>query len=58
MLEFIAEVAEKVRLTDYRVSTNVGRSAGQTVFHLHWHLIGDTRSHIEPVLSSTAVTEL
>jgi histidine triad (HIT) family protein len=58
MLEFIAEVAKKVGLTDYQVSTNVGRSAGQTIFHLHWHLLGDTRSHLEPALSSTAVTEL
>lgn len=24
----------------YRVVTNVGRGAGQTVFHIHFHLIG------------------
>lgn len=24
----------------YRILTNVGPDAGQTVFHLHWHLLG------------------
>jgi diadenosine tetraphosphate (Ap4A) HIT family hydrolase len=27
-------------LTDYRVEVNVGPGAGQTVFHLHWHIKG------------------
>ena len=40
MLEFVAETAVKVGLTDYRVLVNVGPSAGQTVFHLHWHILG------------------
>ena len=40
MLEFIAEVAAREGLTDYRVEVNVGPSAGQTVFHLHWHIKG------------------
>jgi histidine triad (HIT) family protein len=40
MLEFVAETAEKVGLRDYRVVVNVGPSAGQTVFHLHWHILG------------------
>ncbi len=47
MLDFIAEVARGAGLTDYQVIANVGRSAGQTIFHLHWHVIGDTRSHLE-----------
>ena len=43
MLEFIAEIAAQgAASTDYQVQTNVGRSAGQTIFHLHWHLLGDT----------------
>jgi histidine triad (HIT) family protein len=40
MLDFIAEVAARERLTDYRVVVNVGPGAGQTVFHLHWHVLG------------------
>ena len=40
MLEFVAETAAKVGLTDYRVLVNVGAAAGQTVFHLHWHILG------------------
>ena len=40
MLEFVAEVAAGEGLKDYRVVVNVGPSAGQTVFHLHWHVMG------------------
>jgi histidine triad (HIT) family protein len=40
MLEFVAETAEKVGLVDYRVVVNVGPTVGQTVFHLHWHILG------------------
>ena len=40
MLEFVADVAAREGLTDYRVVVNVGPSAGQTVFHLHWHIKG------------------
>lgn len=40
MLEFVAEVAAAEGLKDYRVVVNVGPSAGQTVFHLHWHIKG------------------
>ena len=58
MLEFIAEVARDAGLADYQVIANVGASAGQTIFHLHWHVIGDTASHLESALSITAVSEL
>jgi histidine triad (HIT) family protein len=40
MLEFIAETAREQGLEDYRVVVNVGEGAGQTVFHLHWHVLG------------------
>jgi histidine triad (HIT) family protein len=40
MLEFVADVAAREGLTDYRVVVNAGRGAGQTVFHLHWHILG------------------
>jgi histidine triad (HIT) family protein len=39
MLDFVAEVAAREGLTDYRVVVNAGRGAGQTVFHLHWHIL-------------------
>jgi histidine triad (HIT) family protein len=41
MLAFVAETAKLAGLTDYRVVVNVGSSAGQTVFHLHWHVLGE-----------------
>ena len=40
MLEFVADVAAREGLTDYRVVVNAGRGAGQTIFHLHWHILG------------------
>jgi histidine triad (HIT) family protein len=40
MLEFVAETAREAGLDDYRVIVNVGQSAGQTIFHLHWHVLG------------------
>ena len=40
MLEFVAETARQADLEDYRVIVNVGRGAGPTVFHLHWHVLG------------------
>jgi histidine triad (HIT) family protein len=40
MLDFIAETARAEGLTDYRVVVNVGEGAGQTIFHLHWHILG------------------
>jgi histidine triad (HIT) family protein len=40
MLEFVAEVAARAGLSDYRVVVNVGAAAGQTIFHLHWHVLG------------------
>jgi histidine triad (HIT) family protein len=40
MLRFVAATAEAAGLEDYRVLVNVGEGAGQTVFHLHWHVLG------------------
>lgn len=40
MLEFVAESARIAGLDDYRLVVNVGEGAGQTVFHLHWHVLG------------------
>jgi len=43
MLAFIAETARSQGLDDYRVIANVGEGAGQTIFHLHWHILGGRR---------------
>lgn len=40
MLRFVAETAAAAGLDDYRVIVNVGPGGGQTVFHLHWHVLG------------------
>ena len=40
MLEFVAQTAREAGLEDYRVLVNVGPGGGQTVFHLHWHVLG------------------
>jgi histidine triad (HIT) family protein len=40
MLDFVAETAQAAGLDDYRLVVNVGEGAGQTVFHLHWHVLG------------------
>jgi histidine triad (HIT) family protein len=40
MLRFVADTARDAGLNDYRVLVNVGRGAGQTVYHLHWHILG------------------
>jgi histidine triad (HIT) family protein len=43
MLDFIAETARAEGLDDYRVVANAGPGAGQTVYHLHWHILGGRR---------------
>ena len=41
-LERITEVAKKLGIYDsgYRLITNCGENAGQTVMHMHYHLLG------------------
>jgi histidine triad (HIT) family protein len=58
MLEFVAETAERVGLTDYRVLVNVGASAGQTVFHLHWHILGGGPESADDVPAAVAIAEV
>jgi len=45
LLAFTAEVASELGLDDggYRIVTNTGRDAGQSVDHLHLHLLGGRR---------------
>jgi histidine triad (HIT) family protein len=40
MLDFVAETARKAGLDEYRLMIFCGPGAGQTVFHLHWHILG------------------
>ena len=40
MVDFVAETAKAVGLDEYRLMVFVGAGAGQTVFHLHWHILG------------------
>jgi histidine triad (HIT) family protein len=58
MLEFVAETAEKVGLTDYRVLVNVGPTAGQTIFHLHWHILGGGPESAADVPGAVAIAEV
>jgi histidine triad (HIT) family protein len=46
MLAFVAETAAQAGLTDYRVVVNVGPGGGQTIYHLHWHVLGG-RLHLD-----------
>jgi histidine triad (HIT) family protein len=56
MLEFVADTAREAGLTDYKVLVNVGQSAGQTIFHLHWHVLGGhARPADMPTHAETAV---
>lgn len=36
----IAKVAKKLGVESYRVVSNIGEQAGQSVFHLHFHVLG------------------
>ena len=59
MLEFVADTAREAGLADYRVQVNVGPSAGQTVFHLHWHILGGGPQPAEPPAhAESALVEL
>lgn len=43
-----AEVAKKAGLSDFRVVTNNGKGAGQSVDHLHYHVIAGRRMNWPP----------
>lgn len=44
MVSVAQSLAKRFEITDgYRLLTNNGNSAGQTIFHLHFHLIGGRR---------------
>ena len=39
-IEVIPRLAAQEGMTDYRIVTNNGEQAGQTVHHLHFHVLG------------------
>ena len=44
MMQVAAKVAEEAGIGDhYRLITNRGSEAGQSIYHLHFHLIGGRR---------------
>src|SRR5438128_1725357 len=44
-----ASIAKKLGIDDgYRLVSNRGEKAGQSVFHLHWHLLGGRPMHWPP----------
>ena len=40
MLDLVAETAQQAGLEEYRLMIFCGAGAGQTVPHLHWHILG------------------
>ena len=44
----IRKIAADAGLADYRVVSNNGRGAGQSVFHLHYHLLSGRRMSWPP----------
>ena len=41
--EVIARLTKELGLSGYRVVSNCGPDAGQTVFHIHFHVLGGKR---------------
>lgn len=48
MFTAASDVAKKLGISDYRLVINTGAEAGQTVFHLHLHLLGGRALHWPP----------
>ncbi|MDO4754370.1 MAG: HIT domain-containing protein, partial [Bacillota bacterium] len=44
----ISQIAENEGIADdgYRVTTNIGENGGQTVKHLHYHIIGGRKLNV------------
>ena len=48
IFETIPKIAKDLGLSDgYRVVTNCGANAGQSVFHLHFHILGGEQLSLE-----------
>ena len=44
----IPEIAKKLNLSSYRLVINTGENAGQTVFHIHIHILGGRKLNWPP----------
>ena len=44
----VPEIAKKLNLSTYRLVINTGKDAGQTVFHLHIHILGGRKLRWPP----------
>lgn len=40
IFEVIAKLTKELGIESYRVVSNIGEQAGQSVFHLHFHVLG------------------
>ncbi len=40
IFEVIAKVTKDLGIESYRIVSNIGEQAGQSVFHLHFHVLG------------------
>ena len=45
--EVISKVTQEMGMTDFRVVSNCGDDAGQTVHHLHFHILGGKKLTLE-----------
>jgi histidine triad (HIT) family protein len=50
LLQTCSKIAQEKGIAEsgYRVVANTGREGGQTVFHLHFHLLGGRQMHWPP----------
>ena len=48
IMKAIRDLAKKYDLTGYRVVTNIGEEGGQSVPHLHFHVLGGRSFHWPP----------
>jgi histidine triad (HIT) family protein len=42
------KIAQKFNLSDFRLVSNCGKKAGQSIFHIHYHFLGGRRFQWPP----------